>query len=165
MRVICSSRIVWVAAAVLALAAVTASVQLRAQTAGDIAVVVHPDVAIQNLTLADLRRVWLGDREFWGSGERITLLIRAPVARERDLVVSTLCRMTEAQFRQHWIAKVFRNESPTGPKIAYSADSALEQVGRLPGAIALVAASAVTNGVKIVRIDGLLPGDPGYPLR
>jgi len=87
------------------------------------------------------------------------------VARERDLVVSTLCRMTEAQFRQHWIAKVFRNESPTGPKIAYSEDSALDQVSRLPGAITLVAASAVTDGVKVVRIDGLLPGDPGYPLR
>ena len=28
--------------------------------------------------------------------------------------------MTEAQFRQHWIGKVFRADTPSGPKIVYS---------------------------------------------
>ena len=28
--------------------------------------------------------------------------------------------MTEAQFRQHWIGKVFRAETPSGPKIVAS---------------------------------------------
>jgi hypothetical protein len=154
-----------IAAAALLSVAWATSINARAQAAGDIAVVVHPGVEIENLTMADLRRVWLGDREFWASGERIVLLVRAPVARERDVVVSTLCRMTEAQFRQHWIAKVFRNESPTGPKIAYSAESALDQVSRVPGAITLVPAASVTSAVKVVRIDGLRPGDADYPLR
>ena len=152
------------AVAACALAAGTFDRPVAAQS-GDVAVVVHPDVAIDNLSLADLRRIWLGDREFWPSGERITLLIRAPVAQERDAVVSRLCRMTEAQFRQHWIAKVFRNESPSGPKIVYSAESALEQVGRVPGAIAFVPAASAGTGVKVVRVDGRRPGENGYPLR
>jgi len=50
------------AAALALLAAVAGSATARAQAAGDIAVIVHPDVTIENLTLADLRRVWLGDR-------------------------------------------------------------------------------------------------------
>jgi hypothetical protein len=171
MAVIRARRLVTVLAAWLAVVALAAGVAPALGAAGaqgqaDIAVIVHPDVAIDNLTLAELRRVWLGDREFWPSGERITLFIRAPVAAERDAVVSVLCRMTEAQFRQHWIAKVFRNESPSGPKIVYSADSAREQVARVPGAIALVPASAAgTAGVKVVRIDGRRPGEAGYPLR
>jgi hypothetical protein len=34
----------------------------------------------------------------------------------------------------------------------------------IPGAIALVPASKVPPGVKVLRIDGKRPGEPGYPL-
>src|SRR5207253_3783121 len=104
----------------------------------DVAVVVHPDVAVENLTIADLRRVVLGDREFWPASVRITLLLRAPVAHERDVVLRSVCQMTEAQFRQHWISKVFRAETALAPKIAYSNEMAIDLVTRVPGAIAFV---------------------------
>jgi hypothetical protein len=136
-----------------------------AQSQGDIAVVVHPDVAVDNLPLADLRRILTGDREFWSGAGRVTIFIRAPIARERDAVVRDICQMTEAQFRQHWIAKVFRADVPSGPKIVYSNDSLIEQVGRTPGAIGLVQMPVPTKSVKIVRIDGRLPGQSGYRLK
>ena len=131
----------------------------------DIAVVANSQVTVDNLSLTELRRMLLGDREFWTAGQRITLLIRAPVARERDAAVQTVCKMTEAQFRQHWIGKVFRAETPSGPRIVYSADMALDQVAHTPGAITFVAASAVPKGAKVLKIDGLAPGQPGYKLR
>jgi ABC-type phosphate transport system substrate-binding protein len=145
--------------------AVPASARAQAPAGGDIAVVVHADVPIDNLSLADLRRILLGDREFWPSGVRVTLLVRAPIARERDAVVRDVCQMTEAQFRQHWIGKVFRAETPTGPRIVYSTEMALDQVGRIPGAIAFVDASAVTKNVKVLKIDGKSPGQAGYKLK
>ena len=132
---------------------------------GDIAVVVHPDVPVSNLSLADLRRILLGDREFWTTGVRVTLLIRAPIARERDAAVKDVCQMTEAQFRQHWIGKVFRAESPSGPKIVYSTEMALEQVSRTPGALSFVPAAVAGRGVKVLRIDGKAPGQPGYSVK
>ena len=135
------------------------------QAPRDIAVVVHPDVPVADLSLATLRRILLGDREFWPSGVRVTLLIRAPVSRERDAVVKSVCEMTEAQFRQHWIAKVFRADTPNGPKIVYSADSALDLVSRTPGAISFVPASQAMKGVKVLRIDGRAPGQAGYQLK
>lgn len=131
----------------------------------DIAVIAHPQVPVDNVSLTELRRMLLGDREFWTAGQRITLLIRAPVARERDAAVQTVCQMTEAQFRQHWIGKVFRAETPSGPKIVYSADMAIDQVAHTPGAITFVAAAAVPRGAKVLKIDGLSPGQPGYKLR
>jgi ABC-type phosphate transport system substrate-binding protein len=135
------------------------------QAGPDIAVVVHPDVAVDNLTLADLRRILLGDREFWTSGSRVTLFIRAPIARERDAAVKDVCQMTEAQFRQHWIAKVFQANAVSGPKIVYSAQMALEQVSRTPGALAFVEAPAAGKGVKVLKIDGKSPGQSGYKLK
>lgn len=129
----------------------------------DVAVIVHPDVPVDSLTYAELRRVLLGDREFWASGLRVTLLIRAPIAHERDVVVRDVCQMTEAQFRQHWIGKVFRADTAAGPKIVYSAEMALDQVTRTPGALTFaLASSAAGKGGKILKIDGKLPGQAGY---
>jgi ABC-type phosphate transport system substrate-binding protein len=143
--------------------ATLAGVEVQGQS--DIAVVVHPEVAVDNLTLAELRRILLGDREFWSTGVRVSLLIRAPVARERDVAVKDVCQMTEAQFRQHWIGKVFRNETVSGPRIVHSSQMALDQVSRTPGAITFVESSAVSKGVKVLRIDGRSPGQQGYRLR
>jgi len=131
---------------------------------GDVAVVVHPNVPIDNLSMADLRRIVLGDRTFWPGSLRVTLLLRAPVAHERDVVLKTVCQMSEAQFRQHWIAKVFRADTAVGPRIVYSADMAVDSVNPTPGALTFVDASHGSNNLKIVRIDGRLPGEAGYPL-
>jgi len=131
----------------------------------DIAVIANSEVPIDNVSLTELRRMLLGDREFWTAGQRIILLIRAPVARERDAAVQTVCKMTEAQFRQHWIGKVFRADTAVAPKIVYSADSSVDIANRTPGAITFVDAPAATRALKTVRVDGKLPGEPGYPLR
>ena len=131
----------------------------------DIAIVVRPDVPVDNLSFGDLRRVMLGDRQFWGSNLRVTLLVRAPGARERDVVLKVIYQMSEAQFRQYWIAKVFRAEASSGPRIVYSNEMAAELTSAIPGAIAFVDAAQVPKGLKILKINGLLPGDRTYPLR
>ena len=132
---------------------------------GDIAIVVRPDVPVDNLTFGELRRVMLGDRQFWSSNLRVTLLVRGPGARERDVVLKTIYQMSEAQFRQYWIAKVFRAEAASGPKIVYSNEMATELAVAMPGAVAFVEAPQVPKGLKVLKINGLLPGDKGYPLR
>jgi len=56
------------------------------------------------------------------------------VARERDVVLKVIYGMTEAQFRQYWISKIFRLETSSGPKIVYSTEMAAELVTAIPGA-------------------------------
>jgi len=130
----------------------------------DVAIVVRPDVPVDNLTFAELRRLFLGDRQFWTSNLRVTLLVRAPGAREREVVLKTIYQMSEAQFRQYWIAKVFRAEAASGPRIVYSSEMAAELVSGMPGAVAFVDADLVPKGLKVLKINGLLPGTKGYPL-
>ena len=154
----------WVVLLAMAVAVMRPSATTAQPSARDIAVAVHPDVSIENLSLSELRRIVLGDREFWPGSVRVVLLVRAPVANERDVVLKTVCQMTEAQFRQHWIGKVFRADAAVAPKIVYSAEMSVELVNRLPGAITFVDASSAGRNLKIVRIDGRLPGEPGYTL-
>ena len=132
---------------------------------GDVAIVVRPDVPVDNLTFAELRRLMRGERQFWTSNLRVTLLVRAPGAHERDIVLKTIYQMSEAQFRQYWIAKVFRAEAAAGPRIVYSSEMAAELAAAIPGAVAFVDATQIPKGLKTLKIDGLLPGEKGYPLR
>jgi ABC-type phosphate transport system substrate-binding protein len=132
---------------------------------GDIAIVVRQDVPVDNLPFGELRKILLGDRQFWSSNLRVTLLVRAPGAREREVVLKTIYQMSEAQFRQYWIAKVFRAEAASGPRIVYSNEMAAELVAAIPGAVAFLDPPQVANGLKVLKINGLLPGDKGYPVR
>ena len=151
--------------ALVVLVVLCATAGAGGQTQPDIAVIVNPSVAVDNLSIAELRRILLGDREFWSAGARVTLLIRAPIARERDAMVRDVCQMTEAQFRQHWIGKVFRADTPSGPKIVYSSEMAIDQVSRTPGAIAFIEAPVAASSVKVLKVDNRLPGQAGYGLR
>src|SRR5258708_40363356 len=108
---------------------------------GDIAIVVRPDVPVDSLTFAELRRLMLGDRQFWASNLKVTLLVRAPGAREREVVLKSVYQMSEAQFRQYWIAKVFRAEAASGPRVVYSNETAAALTPPIPGPGAFVEAA------------------------
>ena len=131
---------------------------------GDIAVVVNSETPVSDLSLSEVRKVLLGERQYWNSKLPVTLLIRAPQARERDVVLKVIYQMSEAQFKQYWVAKIFRAEAASPPKIVYSNDMQYELVTAIPGAIAFVEARAVRPGVKVLRVDGHQPGDRDYPL-
>jgi ABC-type phosphate transport system substrate-binding protein len=153
------------AAAVCLLITCLLMLHLVAQTPVDLAIVVRPEVSVDNLSFSELRKLLLGNRQFWTSNLRVTLLIRAPGTREREAVLKTIYQMSEAQFQQYWIAKVFREEATSGPRIVYSNEMASELVAAIPGAVAFVEASQVPKGLKVLKIDGHLPGEKGYPLR
>ena len=147
-----------------ALLAAVLALPLRAADS-DVAVVVRTDTPAESLTLAEIRKLLLGDRQFWTSNLRVTLLMRAPAAHEREVVLRAIYQMSEAQFRQYWISKVFRAEASSGPKIVYSNEMATELVLAIPGSVAFVDAAMVPRGLKVLRIDGKSPGEKGYSLR
>lgn len=129
-----------------------------------IAIVVHPGVPAANLSFAQVRKIFLGEQQFWSNRQRITLLMRAPDALERDVILEQIYEMSEGQFTQYWIAKIFRSEVTAGPKIVYSTEMAYDLVTALPGSITFVRARDVRDDVKVLRIDGKLPGEQNYPL-
>src|SRR3954471_10370648 len=132
--------------------------------AAPVAIIVAPASPVEDLSFAEVRKLFLGERQFWNPKLRVVLLMRAPVAPEREIVLRSIYQMTEAQFRQYWISKVFRAEVSSGPKIVYSNEMATELVAAIPGSVAFVDSTQVPKGLKTLKIDGKLPGDKGYPL-
>jgi hypothetical protein len=132
---------------------------------GDVAVVVNSTVPVGEMSFTELRRVFLGERQFWSSSLRISLLLHAPAARERDVLLKTVYEMSEAQLRQHWIGKVFRAEAASAPQMFFSEEEIVQALATIPGSIAVIDAARLPRGLRVLKIDGRLPGEPGYRLR
>ncbi len=130
-----------------------------------LAIVVHKETEVDNLSLSELRNIFRANQQFWPNRSRIVLLVRAALSDERDYVLNNIYEMNEDEFRRYWIAKMFRAEVPRGPKVVFSTGMTLDLVVAIPNSISFMRADNVTDDVKVVRIDGKLPHEDGYPLK
>lgn len=152
----------YVALLVLAMALATAMAQQH--ESGDIAVVVNSKNPTPGLSLPQLRKIFRGEQQFWTFKAPVLVLMRAPGAPERSVALKAVLQMSEGDYKHFWAQKIFRGEVSTEPVITYSNGTQNEGVANIPGAIALIKAREVSAGVKVLRIEGRLPGEQGYPL-
>lgn len=130
-----------------------------------IAVIVHRQVPVNELSLAELRRVFRGERHSWSQELTITLLTPPHGSPERNVLLHKIYEQrSEVQYQQYWINKLFGDRPSISPKITRSNEMSVSLVREIPGAIALVSAYRIPSGVKVLRIDGKQPGQSGYPL-
>ena len=130
-----------------------------------VAIVVNSANPVSNLTLSELRKIYFGGRQYWKGNLPVLVLMRSRGAHEREVVLRVVFEMTEETYTKYWVAKVMRAEVSDPPASLYSFGMLQEGVRGNPGAIGYVNVNEVRPGIKVLRIDGLLPGEPGYPLR
>jgi hypothetical protein len=143
---------------------VLASIPPRPAQAGDIAVAVNPNISATNISLVDLRKMFTGEKRTWPGGVSVKLVVRGPGCRER-LVLLKLVRMTESEYKHYWSAQVLRGEADAEPLTVPSFGMAKEALRAYPGAVTLVDAQDIKPGMKVIKVDGLLPGATGYSLQ
>ena len=129
-----------------------------------LAIVVNKANPMDDLSSADLRRVFLGERGHWPNGRRITLVMLDPGWPERDEVLSNIYHMDETQFKNHFLHGLFTGEVLVSPKTLSTPEGVRKFVFNVPGAIGYLRASDIDKTVKVIRIDERLPDDKGYKL-
>jgi ABC-type phosphate transport system substrate-binding protein len=154
----------WVLGAVLASLLGVSPRAARAQDGEPLAIVVNRSNPLTEISLADLRRVFRGQRSRWSNGKRVTLVMRDPGAPERDAILHSLYGVQEADYRRTYLQAVFSGEATDAPKTLASTNGVLRFVYNVPGAIGYVRARDVDASVKMIRVDGRLPGETGYRL-
>ena len=136
----------------------------RAQDTEPLAIVVNKSNPLSEISLVDLRRVFRGQRSRWSNGRRVTLVMRDKGAREREAILRSLYGVAEEDYRRTYMQAVFSGETADAPKTLTSTNGVLRFVYNVPGAIGYVRARDVDASVKTLRVDGRLPGEPGYRL-
>jgi ABC-type phosphate transport system substrate-binding protein len=140
-----------------------------AQADGDpIVVIVNGSNPVNNLTMGELRKLFLSERSHWDTGREVAPVMLAAGAPERTLFLKVVCGMNDADFDRYFLQATFAGKSPTPPKVVGSAQDVKRIVGNSPGAIGFVRSSDFHRDgdsvLKVVRIDGVAAGDAAYKI-
>lgn len=149
--------------AVLALAVLIGVIALAPRSAAaQIAVVVNSANAVDDLSIDKLRRLFLGQAATFPSGQHARLATHSPSASAFD---RTALELQPEVVRSRWMAILFRGEATAVPAAFASTEEVKKFVQDHPDAIAYLPLAAVDASLKVLRIDGRRPSDPGYPIR
>jgi ABC-type phosphate transport system substrate-binding protein len=130
-----------------------------------LAIVVNRANPVDVMTMRDLRRIFMLETQTWPHGRKITVVLREKGQPERAEAIRLICGLSEPEFERHVLYQTFRGSVNIGPRSIQSASAMLRFIFNTPGAIGYVRADQVDDAVKVLRIDGRLPGDARYPLR
>jgi len=130
--------------------------------AKNMAVVASAGSKLNDVPMGDLVKFCKGTIKVWPDGKNFTIVMKNPDAPEMHGVLQKLFGGTLAEAKAT-IAKL--NESRSVVKIVESDDELLRTVEATPGAIGVVDVYAINSSVKVLRVDGKLPFDVGYPLK
>lgn len=131
--------------------------------AEDVAVVVNRANPVDNLSSAQLRKMLLAEVGQWPNGKKVAVLMTAPGQGDRESTLKRICGMNETDFNLHFMHAAFTGQTVEPPK-ALAPAQLLQSVAGSTGALAFVKVSAVDASVKIVKVDGVAPGQPGYKI-
>src|ERR1700722_4020238 len=138
-------------------------IRVAAAQANDVAVVVNDHNSVTKMSKAELRKIFAGEERSWAAGVPIRVFVRAPGTHERGALLKLL-GITENEYNQYWASQVFRGEARAEPSTLPSNGMQREALAAFPGAVALVSIEDVKPGMKVLRVEGRMPGEAGYAL-
>jgi hypothetical protein len=133
---------------------------------GEYAVIVNPKNPAQSISSSELKRLVLGEERFWTGRIPVSVIMQDERSVELEFVMKKLLNMSQGEYREHWSAMIFRGQAVSEPVTVPSNGLASGLVAVQEGAICVIRADNVpkNDSVKVLRIDGKSPGDPGYSL-
>jgi ABC-type phosphate transport system substrate-binding protein len=146
-------------AASLALAAATAA-PARAEP---VAIIVNRENPKSELSTEELKSIFMGRRTEWSDGTAAQPIDQAPSAPGRAAFFDVVLGMSAARYAEHWVDQQVRGTGGA-PKVAASPAAAVKLVAKIRGAVAFVPLSQVTPAVRVVALNGRMPGQRGYPM-
>ncbi len=151
----------WLAAALL-----MAGQWLAVAAAGkNLAVVVAPGSKLQDVPAAELAKLYKGTEKTWPDGKNFLVVVHDQEAPEIKAAFQRLFGVGTAETKAVSTGRSAKAEGRVVVKVVGSDEDVLRTVAATPGAIGLVDVYSINSTVKVLRVDGKLPFDPGYVLK
>jgi len=132
--------------------------------ADDVAVIVNRGNPITSLSMIQLRKIVLAQEAKWPSGGRIIVWMAPPGHPERSRTLKVVCGMTETDYTLHFMHASFNGDGGDPPKTAASSALVRQSIATAANGVGFIWAALVDDSVKLLAIDGSVPGQPGYKL-
>jgi ABC-type phosphate transport system substrate-binding protein len=121
-----------------------------AAAGGEVDVIVNKANTVDDLPIADAKKVFMGDKSTWPSGKRVTILMLNSGQPERGVVLRQIYKMSEDDYSQYFVAAAFAGKISAPPKDITSAAQMKQAVAANPGAIGYVKKEDEDDTVKTV---------------
>ncbi len=135
------------------------------------AVIVKSDFQVSGISRADLIRILVGDSRFWSNRVPIRIVIPPRSSPVLQALYKDLLKTTALEFERQWESRRFRGDATAVPTVSFETPLAVRLVVSQPGFLAIVGADdleglppKLREAVKVVPIDGKLPGSADYAL-
>ena len=136
---------------------------------GPLAVVVHRNSVVDNISFGDLRKMFTGDLRTWPDSSPVFLVQQPPESLTQRYMLQLLLKTTPSAYNRQLLQTHFQGKPLPEIKVLNSDASAIKFVLNVPGAVTVVggaaAVAAFPSQVKLLKIDGKLPRETGYPLQ
>ena len=131
---------------------------------GEIAVIVNKANAIEDVSSRELAAIFKMKKKFWNDGNPIYLVMQGPGSPEKEAILKAIYKMDEQELKKFWLTEIFQGTVTSFPKVIVSNQSVKAFVQQAPNALGYIDASYIDGSVKVLRVDGKLPGEDGYKL-
>lgn len=128
-----------------------------------LAVFVSKESSVQNLKLNELRRIFTNADDSGFSGTRWVPFNHTARSIDRVEFDQVVLKMNAEEVSRFWIDRKIRG-LPGPPRAVDSLSLLLRLVSRQDGGIGYARTGQVTKDVRVIRVDGKLPGDAGYAI-
>jgi hypothetical protein len=137
------------------LAAPGASIQL--------AVIVGQSTALTGISFSRLKALFLG-RVISSTSGRLMPFNRVTNTPYRVLFDQVVLEMDPDEAARYWVDRKIRGETGA-PEAFETADQLKNMLDRVPNSVGYVDARDLGGPVRVIPVDGKMPGEPGYPVR
>jgi hypothetical protein len=126
--------------------------------ARDLAIVVNKGNSTSTISAPDLEKLLKLELPSWPDGKKVKIFLTDPGSVESRTTLPRVYKITPAEIR------ALADAHKADIQIVNSDDIVLAMIDNHPGAIGIVNVYSINSQVKVLKIDGKLPMEPGYLL-
>lgn len=149
----------------LVLGTLIAAATARAQDkAGHLAIVVNKGSGLSEVSSAELAKFFKAEKTKAPDGSKVVIVMQEAGRPEREAALQNIYKMSDGEYNKYFLQATFTGAVASAPKALANGRSVLAFVAANPGALGYVKGDETDDTVKVLKIDGKVPGDAGYSL-
>ena len=133
-------------------------------SARDVALVSNKSNGVTEVSMSELVKICKGQTNRWPKGKPVTLFSLNPASNGMRMVLEKVYGMSKEEVSALIAAANHGRTNHPAIIVVDSEKALVEAVESTPGAVGLVDVYSITGGITVLRIEGKLPLEAGYPL-
>jgi len=130
----------------------------------DLALISNKSNELAAITFPELVKVCKGQVSRWPDGKPVSFITRDPTASDMKLLLEKVYGVSKDEVKAVIASANHGRTNHPAIVLVDSDEDVVKRVESIPGAVGLVDVYSISGGVKVIKVGGKLPLEPGYAL-